>query len=207
MPRFADLSVSAFLDALASSDPTPGGGTAAAVAGAMGTSLLMMVAGLPKSRTGADEERVRLAEAGAALRGSRERLLALADIDTDAFNQVMAAYRLARNTDAEKAARKDAIQQALKAATTAPLDTLRVAGEAVRLARSVAEHGNRSATSDVRVGIGLLEAAAQGAAANVRINLGSLQDEAFRLSAVASVEEIERALAAEAADARRHLDT
>ena len=66
MARFADLSVSAFLDALASSEPTPGGGTAAAIAGAMGASLLMMVAGLSKSRTGTDEERVALAEAAAA---------------------------------------------------------------------------------------------------------------------------------------------
>ena len=206
MPRFADLTVSAFLDALAHSDPTPGGGTAAAIAGAMGTALLIMVAGLSKSRTGADEERVALAEAAAALKSTRERLTALADADTDAFNQVMAAYRLPKSTDQEKAARTDAIQQALKAATSAPLETLRVAGEAMRIAQTVAQHGNRSAASDVGVGVGLLEAAAQGAAANVRINLGSLKDDAFTSSAVSDVERIGKELAANATAARSHLE-
>src|SRR5687768_13991399 len=106
MPRFADLSVTAFLDALASPDPTPGGGTAAAVAGAMGVSLLMMVAGLAKSRMNTDAERVTLGEARAALVSVRERVLALADTDTEQFNQVMSAYRMAKSTDEEKTARK-----------------------------------------------------------------------------------------------------
>jgi formiminotetrahydrofolate cyclodeaminase len=188
MPRFADLRVGEFLDALASAEPTPGGGTAAALAGAMGASLLMMVAGLTRSRNGAEDERVALSEARAALASVRERLSALADTDTDAFNQVMAAYRLAKATDEEKAARTDAIQLALKAATSAPLDTLRAAAEALRLGRVVAQHGNRNAVSDIGVGVGLLVAAVEGAKANVMINAGSLQDEAFKASAVKDVE-------------------
>src|SRR5688572_4553579 len=106
MPRFADLTVASFLDAVASSDPTPGGGTAAAIAGGMGTSLLMMVAGLTKSRTNADAEHTALRDARAALTACRERLVTLADTDTDAFNQVMAAYRLPKSSDDEKSARK-----------------------------------------------------------------------------------------------------
>jgi formiminotetrahydrofolate cyclodeaminase len=205
MSKFVDQPLSAFLDALASAEPTPGGGTAAAIAGAMGVSLLMMVGGLSKSRAGAETERVDLAEARAALASIRDRLAGLGDTDAEAFNQVMAAYRLPKSTDQEKSARKDAIQQGLKAASIAPLDTLRAAGEALRLARVVAQHGNRSAVSDVAVGIGLLEAAAKGAAANVRINLESLLDEGFKASASADVDAIDKQLREDAAAANATL--
>ena len=95
MPRFADMSVAQFLEAIASPDPTPGGGTAAAIAGAIGTALLAMVAGLAKTRTQAGGEGEALAVARAALTEIRARLVTLADVDTDAFNQVMSAYRSA----------------------------------------------------------------------------------------------------------------
>ena len=201
MSKFGEQPLSGFLDALASAEPTPGGGTAAAIAGAMGASLLMMVGGLSKSRAGTESERVALTEARAALAGIRDRLAGLGDTDADAFNQVMAAYRLPKGTDQERNARKDAIQQGLKAATIAPLDTLRAASEALHLARVVAEHGNRSAASDVGVGIALLEAAAKGAAANVRINLAGVVDEPFKTSAAADVEAIEKQLREDAAAA------
>lgn len=168
------------LAALASSDPTPGGGTAAAIAGAMGTSLLVMVAGLAKSRNNTDDEKTALASARAALEPITARLTALADADTAAFSAVMAAYRLPKATDDEKATRTRAIQDALRGATIVPLDTLRAATAAIDHGRAVADGGNRSASSDVGVAIGLLKAAADGAAANVRINLVSLKDENFR---------------------------
>jgi formiminotetrahydrofolate cyclodeaminase len=172
----------------------------------MGASLLMMVAGLAKSRTGAGEERVALAEARAALSSVRDRLTALADTDSDAFNQVMAAYRLPKQTQAEKSARRAAVQQALTAATTAPLDTLRAAADAMRLGHVVAQHGNRNAVSDAGVGIGLLQTAADGALANVRINLGSLEDEAFKASATSDVGRLSQRIAADAAAARQALE-
>jgi methenyltetrahydrofolate cyclohydrolase len=206
MSKFVDQPLSGFLDALASAEPTPGGGTAAAIAGAMGVSLLMMVGGLSKSRAGVEAERVALAEARAALASIRDRLASLGDTDADAFNQVMAAYRLPKATDQEKSARKDAIQKGLTAATIAPLDTLRAAGEALRLARVVAQYANRSAVSDVGVGIGLLEAAANGAVANVRINLGSLLDEGFKASASADVDAISKQLSEDAAGANAALE-
>lgn len=178
--RFAEMTVTGLLDALASAEPTPGGGTAAAIAGAMGTSLLVMVTRLAKSKTNTDEEKARLAEAREALVPMTARLLQLADDDTAAFNAVMAAYRQPKSTDAEKAARTAAIQDALKGATTVPLDTLRVCAAALPHARVVAEHGNPSAASDAGVAAALLQAAAAGAHANVRINLDSIKDEAFR---------------------------
>ena len=202
MPQFADITVSSFLDALASPDPTPGGGTASAVAGAMGVSLLMMVAGLPKSRSNADAEIAALSEARASLMSVHQRILALADTDSEAYNQVVTAYRLPKTTDEEKAARKQAVQRALRAATDAPLDTVRAAAEAMKLARLVAQHGNRSATSDVRVALELLEAAAAGATANVETNLTSLDDESYRTATASTVIDVTNTLTEDAAACR-----
>lgn len=177
--KFADLTVAQFLDALASSDPTPGGGTASAVAGAMATSLLVMVTGLAKSSSNSDEEKSALAAARQALQPLGTTLASLADADAAAFDEVMAAYRLAKATAEEKTARSAAIQKALQGATIAPLHTLRACAEVIAHAGVVAASGNRSAVSDVGVAIGLLEAAAAGAEANVRINLGSVHDLQF----------------------------
>src|SRR6476620_2591246 len=106
---FSSMSVAQLLAALASPDPTPGGGTAAAIAGAMGGSLLVMVTGLAKSNTNTDSEKVALAEARARIEPIVARLTQLADADTEAFNAVMAAYRLPKATDDENAARTRAI--------------------------------------------------------------------------------------------------
>jgi methenyltetrahydrofolate cyclohydrolase len=205
MARFADHSISAFLDALGSSDPTPGGGTAAAVTGAIGVSLLMMVAGLPRTRGNTDAERVQLGETRAALVGARDRLLRLADTDTEAYNAVTAAYRLPKGTDEEKAARKQAIERAMQGATDAPLDILRAVAEAMGRARVVGEFGNPSASSDVRVALELLEAAGAGAAANVEINLTALQDDAFCKAAASAMIELSNQLSADSAAARATL--
>src|SRR6185436_12064808 len=113
------------LDAFASNEAVPGGGSAAALAGAVGVSLLITVASLPKTRTGAPEEAADLSEAAARLRPLRETLTSLVDQDSDAYQAVLAAYRLAKSTDAEKAARRDAIQDAMRGATEIPLATMR----------------------------------------------------------------------------------
>jgi formiminotetrahydrofolate cyclodeaminase len=185
MNRFAGMTVSQLLAALASPDPTPGGGTAAAIAGAMGTSLLVMVAGLAKSKNNTDDEKAALAAARAAIDPITARLTDLADADAASFDAVMAAYRLPKAADAEKSARTQAIQAALRGATEVPLETLRSCASALEHARVVADYGNRSAASDVGVAIGLLQAAAAGAAANVRINLEGIKDEGFKAAAEA----------------------
>jgi len=205
MPRFANVTVSAFIDALANSEPTPGGGTAAAVAGAMGTSLLMMVAGLAKTRTNADTEKAALGQARAALTSVRGRMLALADSDSDAFDQVMAAFRLPKGSEDEKGTRNQAIQIATRAATDAPLETLRTAAEAMQHARTIATHGNRSAVSDVRVALELLEAAAAGATANVETNLITLEDESYRKATASAVIDLTNGITETAAAARAAL--
>ena len=187
---FSTLSLSEFLDALASAEPTPGGGTASAVAGAMGTALLVMVAGLPKTRTNTDDARAALDAVRAELVPLRASLEVCADRDAEAFNAVMAAYRLPKATDDEKAARKTAIARAMHGATEVPLQTLRLASRALDLGETVARHGNPSAASDAGVAASLLHAACEGAAANVRVNLGSWSEEGFRTQAGAETDEL-----------------
>ena len=203
--KFAEMTVAQFLDALASPDPTPGGGTAAAVAGAMGTSLLVMVTGLAKSNTNTDDEKAALAGAKLALQPLVAALMTLADADAASFDEVMAAYRRPKATDEEKAARSAAIQQALQGATTVPLQTLRVCASAMPHAGTVAACGNRSAVSDVGVAIGLLEAAAAGAEANVRTNLGSVKDPQFTSAAADETGRLMTNVSREAAAARARL--
>jgi formiminotetrahydrofolate cyclodeaminase len=196
---FSDLPLRHFLRALASVQPTPGGGTAAAIGGAMGGSLLMMVSALPRTRGNTDDERATLATVRARLEPLGNALEECADRDAEAYDAVMAAYRLPKASDEEKAARRAAITSAMKGATEAPLETLRRAVEGLEAAEMVAALGNPSASSDVGVGVGLLAAAAQGAAANVRINLDKLADDAFKASASGETEALlQRAEAAQA---------
>lgn len=170
------LSVTSLLDAFASSDPTPGGGSAAALAGSLGASLLAMVAGMPKTKTGAPDAREALDAARGRLMSARAALIDLIDRDTAAYDLVVAAYRRPKGTDAEKAERKDAIQQAMRVATEVPLETATTCAAALADASVVAEHGNPNAASDVGTAIALLKAGIRGAELNVEINVGSLSD-------------------------------
>lgn len=174
------LSVTALLDAFASSAPTPGGGSAAALSGAIGASLLAMVAALPKTKTGDAAERVALDASGKALAELRQKLASLVDEDTRAYDLVTAAYKSPKNTDAEKAARKEAIQVAMRAATEAPLATMRACEAAMRESAVIAQSGNPNAASDVWVALEMLNAGLRGAQKNVAINLSSLTDEAYK---------------------------
>ena len=185
---FSTKSVHEFIELLASPEPTPGGGTAAAIAGAMGTGLLIMVAGLARTRNNTDAERAELAGVRGQLVPLASSLQVSADRDTEAFNAVMAAYKRPKATDEETAARKAAVAEAMRAATDAPLETMRLASQALALGETVARLGNRSAASDAGVGAGLLVAAAHGAAANVRINLDGLTDEKYRSGAAAETD-------------------
>lgn len=205
MTSFSSLSLTQFLDALASAEPTPGGGTASAVAGAMGTALLVMVAGLPKTRTNTDAARTALDGVRAELLPLRASLEVCADRDAEAFDAVMAAYRLPKATDEDKASRKGAIARAMQGATEVPLQTLRLACRALALGETVAQHGNVSAASDVGVAASLLYAASEGAAANVRINLGAWSEEKFRTETAAEADALSAQAAATVARIRTAL--
>lgn len=167
------------LEAFSSSDPTPGGGSASALAGAVGAALVAMVAGLPKTRHNNDDDRVALGPAREALVALRDRLATLVDRDAEAYDQVVTAYRLPKGTDEAKEARSAAIQRAMKQATDTPLAVMRACEAGVRHGEAVARHGNPSASSDVRVGLELLAVGLRGARLNVETNLGSLKDEGY----------------------------
>jgi formiminotetrahydrofolate cyclodeaminase len=202
---YCEMALADLMDAFASTDPVPGGGSAAALAGAVGASLLLMVAGIPKTRTGAPEETADLAEAATRLHPLRDQLLELVDRDSDAYQQVLAAYRLAKDTDAEKASRKNAIDRAMRSATETPLDTMRACQQALRGAVIVSANGNRRTTSDVGVGVELLVAGLRGARMNVDINLAVLDDQDYVRRARTEAEELERDAEADAETARRAL--
>jgi formiminotetrahydrofolate cyclodeaminase len=167
------------LDAFASSDPTPGGGSASALASAAGAALLQMVASLPKTRSNSDADRAALAAASNALTGVRAQLTEAIDADSRAYDQVVQAYRLPKSTDAEKSARKSAIQRALRSATDVPLGVARLSADALKHADAVATHGHSGASSDVGVAIALLHAGQRGALLNVEINLSGIEDAAY----------------------------
>jgi formiminotetrahydrofolate cyclodeaminase len=175
-----DRTVTSLLDAFSSADPTPGGGSAAALVGALGASLLAMVAGMPKSRTNAPDERKALDDARRELLAHRGTLIDLIDRDASAYDLVIAAFRQPKVTDEEKAARRAAVQDATRIATEVPVETIRACLEAMRSGRATAAHGNPNAASDVKVGYRLLMAAAEGARDNVEINLGGLTDAAVQ---------------------------
>jgi formiminotetrahydrofolate cyclodeaminase len=175
-----DRTVTSLLDAFSSADPTPGGGSAAALVGALGASLLAMVAGMPKSRTNAPDERKALDDARRELLAHRGTLIDLIDRDASAYDLVIAAFRQPKVTDEEKAARRAAVQDATRIATEVPVETIRACLEAMRAGRATAAHGNPNAASDVKVGYRLLMAAAEGARDNVEINLGGLTDAAVQ---------------------------
>jgi formiminotetrahydrofolate cyclodeaminase len=170
--------VSDLLDAFASPDPTPGGGSAAALAGALGASLLAMVAGMAKTKTGSPEARDALDAARGRLMAARATLIGLVDRDSAAYDLVVAAYGRPKGTDAEKAARRDAIQRAMRVATEVPLETATVCSHALSEAAVVEGLGNPTAASDVGTGIALLGAGLRGALLNVDANIGSLTDPA-----------------------------
>lgn len=178
-PSYSQMVLVDLLDALASNDPVPGGGSASALAGAIGVSLLIMVAGLPKTRTGTPEEAADLAEASARLRPLREALTSLIDQDSAAYETVVAAMRLPKDTDADKQARRAAIEAAMREATEVPMATMRACQQALRGAVVVAGSGNRNAASDTGVAVELLLAGLRGAAMNVDANVKSLSDAAF----------------------------
>jgi formiminotetrahydrofolate cyclodeaminase len=185
-----EANVQAFLDDLASGTPTPGGGSAAAVAGAMGAALVSMVCNLTIGREKFDavEEQVKeILTRAEALRAELNQLVAE---DIEAFEAVMAAFRLPKGTDAEKATRRTAIQDGTKQATLTPLATARACAEVIELCQVVAEIGNPNAISDAGAGAACAQAGLKAASLNVLINLPSIKDETFVASSQAELDQI-----------------
>jgi glutamate formiminotransferase/formiminotetrahydrofolate cyclodeaminase len=176
---FEKLSFEDLVAALASEAPTPGGGTAAALAGAMGASLAEMVAALTlaKEKYAASHEAVR--PIGEAAARSRALFLRLAREDSDSYEAVVAARRLPKDTDEEHAARASRLAESYRLAAEVPMRTAREAAVLLDRLPELAEKGNPNAASDAGGAALLLEAAVQAALLNVAINLGGAGDPAF----------------------------
>lgn len=171
--------ISEFLNELASSSPAPGGGSVSALAGALGSALISMVGNLTigkKKYAEVEAEMKNVINESEKLRG---KLATLIDKDTDAFNLVMAAFSMPKETDDQKTARAAAIESATKEATMVPLEVMHVCLDAVTLSEAVARKGNTNALSDAGVSALLLRAGCRGAYYNVKINLSSLKDPTF----------------------------
>ena len=164
------------LDAFASSEPVPGGGSASALTGALGVSLLLMVAGMNKTRTGAPEELADLAAIAARLRPIREELAAVIEEDSQAYIDVLVALKLPRETDEQQSARRTAVESAMRRATDIPLRTMRLCEAALREAPVIIRIGNPNAVTDAAVGSRLLLAALDSAGLNVAVNLPGVRD-------------------------------
>jgi glutamate formiminotransferase/formiminotetrahydrofolate cyclodeaminase len=171
-----------FCNETLSDSPAPGGGSVAALMGALGVSLGGMVANLSAGKRGWEDKLSYFSEWAVKAQQLKDELLFLVDEDTSAFNKVMAAFGLPKESAEEKAARSAAIQSANKYAAEIPLRVMETAFKAYALLGEMAEKGNPASISDVGVGALAMRACIEGAAMNVRINLAGLKDEVLRLS-------------------------
>lgn len=176
MKKLAELTVTEFADLLASDAPAPGGGSAAALEGAIGAALTAMVCGLTKGKKKFAEFNDLAVEAEAKALALKDRFIDVMDRDTEAFNVVSAAFGMPKATDEEKAARSAAIQKGLEGCTATPFEMMEIAVETLELTGSILGKSNDSAASDLGVSALSLRAAIQGAWLNVLINIGSLKN-------------------------------
>jgi methenyltetrahydrofolate cyclohydrolase len=170
------MTVEDFIIQLASASPTPGGGSASALAGAMAAAMVEMACNLTVGREKFREAEEELQVVLARAKELREQMLAAVDEDTNAYDAVSQAYKLPKGTDAEKSERTAAIQAALKQASEVPFRVAQAAAETTQLAVIAIEKANPNVASDARVARLLADAARDGAVANVEINLSSITD-------------------------------
>jgi formiminotetrahydrofolate cyclodeaminase len=188
------LSVRDLAERLASRAPVPGGGSAAAIAGALGASLVGMVAELTIGRPDAADRDDVLRDVRDAAAGLRDQLLDLAETDAAAYDAVMTARRLPKTTDAERDERTRRMRHTILEAARVPLETARRSREVLDLAVRIAPIGNRNAISDAGVAAQMASAAVRGAVLNVRINLPYLPaDEPLRHEAAHEASMLEAA--------------
>lgn len=179
MTDFSRQTLQEFLGALASEAPTPGGGTAAAVAGAMGAALAGMVATLTLSREKYAQAHDAVRPIAEAATAARTELLVLARRDAEAYDAVVAARRLPRESEEHKTSRARAVAAATRQAAEIPMETARLAVRLLESLPELVEKGNPNAASDAGAAALLLEAATEAALLNVSINLSGAEDPDF----------------------------
>ena len=190
MSRLIDMTALDLVQLTSSDAPAPGGGSISALAGSMGAALEEMVSRLTIGRekyADAEAEMIKVRDEAMAI---KEELLAAVDKDTESFNQYMDALKLPKNTEEEKAARRAAMQEGLKAAALVPIAAAEAAVRVIPLAKTAVKLGNSNAITDALVGCMMARSAVLGAALNCHINLSSIKDEEFTAKLAARVDDV-----------------
>ncbi len=177
--KLVDMTCRGFADETASESPAPGGGAIAAYMGALAAALGSMVANLSAHKAGWDERWEEFSDWAEKGKAYQTELMKLVDEDTNAFNRIMDAFGLPKKTEAEKAARQQAVQEATRYATEVPFKTMRLCYECMSVAKAMAETGNPNSVTDAGVGALAARAGVMGAFLNVKINAAGLEDKAF----------------------------
>jgi len=177
--KLTEMTLLAFAELLGSDAPAPGGGSSAALTGALGVALTTMVAALTAGKEKYAEHEALMQEILTEGTALRVQLVDVINRDTEAFNAVSAVFSMPRDTDEQKEARKAAMQEALKGATKTPYEMMACSIKALELTEKALGRSNSNALSDLGVAALSLKAAIQGAWLNVLINIGSIRDEAF----------------------------
>lgn len=177
------MKVNEFVDELASSSPAPGGGSVAALCGSLGASLTSMVFNLTIGKKAYlslnEDERASVDSGLIKANDLKNEFLSLMNKDTEAFNKLMSAFKMPKETEEEKLLRSQVIQDSYKSATEIPLEVARKAYDIYEIIQIAIDHGNKNAISDAGVATLLAQSTIEGAIMNVKINLGSIKDEAF----------------------------
>ena len=187
-----DLKVTDFLNKVAGSDPVPGGGSVAALNGAIASALAAMVAGLTIGKKGYEDTGVIMKHIQTLALTQKTGFVVDIDRDSEAYNKVFDCFKLPKSTDEEKKIRTAAIQEATKFAALVPMQVARNAYELMGIIADVAKMGNRNAVTDACVAMISARSAVLGALMNVRINLGSLKDRTFVEQLQSEADELER---------------
>lgn len=187
-----DLKVTDFLNKVAGSDPVPGGGSVAALNGAIASALAAMVAGLTIGKKGYEDTAEIMKHIQTLALTQKTGFVADIDRDSEAYNKVFDCFKLPKNTDEEKNIRSAAIQEAAKFAALVPMQVARNAYELMGIIADVAKMGNRNAVTDACVAMMSARSAVLAALMNVRINLGSLKDRTFVEQLQSEADELER---------------
>ena len=177
--KLTDMDLKAFAGKLASNEPVPGGGSAAAYTSAMGAGLIAMVAELTQGKKKYAEHDELMKDIIDEATDQRQRLLNCVDKDSEAYSEVSAVFKMPKNTDEEKAVRTEAMQKALKSAALVPLDVMAISLETLKTVQKAVGKSNHNAITDLGVAALNLEAGIKGAWFNVLINLGSIKDGKF----------------------------